>query len=165
VQLCPRFVVLVLVLSFATATPAPAQKPPAKKDELKLTADEQAVIDLTNAERKAAGLPPLTASPKLMAAARSHAANMAKQEKPEHVLDGKEPVDRVKEAGYRFRATGENVAWNQANPKEVLADWMKSPGHRENILRKEYTEIGVAVAKSQKGEPYWVQVFGTPLGK
>ncbi|WP_390699266.1 CAP domain-containing protein [Gemmata massiliana] len=39
---------------------------------------------------------------------------------------------------------------------------MDSEMHRDNILRKDYTEIGVAVAKNEKGEPYWVQVFGKP---
>ncbi len=152
---------LVLVFALASVVAAQEKKQPAKKDEVKLTKEEQAVIDLTNAERKAANLPPLKMNPKLMTAAREHAANMAKQEKSSHTLDGKEPADRVKAAGYRFRATGENIAWNQESPKEVLGDWMKSQGHRENILKKEYTEIGVAVAKSVKGEPYWVQVFGT----
>jgi uncharacterized protein YkwD len=132
------------------------------KDPAKLTDDEQAVIDLTNAERKKADLKPLKMNPKLMAAARKHAANMAAQEKLEHVLDEKDPEDRAKAAGYKPDAIGENLAWNQQNPKEVLEVWMKSEQHRDNILSKDYTEIGVAVAKNKKGEPYWVQVFGTP---
>jgi uncharacterized protein YkwD len=37
---------------------------------------------------------------------------------------------------------------------------MNSEPHRENILKPEYDEIGVAVAKSDKGDRYWVQVFG-----
>ena len=136
-----------------------------KKDELKLTKDEQGVIDLTNAERKKAELPPLKVNAKLMAVARAHAENMAKQEKAEHVLDDKKPTDRAKEAGYKYAWLGENVAWNAQNPKEALEGWMDSPPHKENILKKEYTEIGVAVAKSKSGEPYWVQLFGSPRGK
>jgi uncharacterized protein YkwD len=155
--------ILTAVLFFAVAPLVAGDEP--KADDLKLTKDEQAIIDLTNAERKKADLPPLKANAQLMAAARSHAANMAKQEKAEHVLDDKKPTDRVKEAGYKYSRFGENVAWNPQDPKEALEGWMNSPPHKEKILNKEYKEIGVAVAKSTKGEPYWIQVFGTQRGK
>jgi len=137
-------------------------KPDSKKNQLKLTKEEQAVIDLTNAERKKADLSPLTPNAQLMSAARAHAANMAKQDKLEHVLDEKNPSDRVKDAGYKYAETGENIAWNARSSKEVVKGWMESPHHKENILKTEFTEIGVAVVKNKKGEPYWVQVFGTP---
>lgn len=146
----------------ALLPPAPGQE---KKDELKLSKEEQELIDLTNAERKKAELPPLAVNPKLMAAARAHAENMARQEKLEHTLDDKDPAARVTDAGYKFRTTGENVAWNADTPKEAVKDWMDSPPHRENILKKGYADIGAAVAKSKKGERYWVQVFGAELEK
>jgi uncharacterized protein YkwD len=133
-----------------------------KKDQLKLTEEEQAVIDSTNAERKKANLKPLAANALLMKAARLHAANMAKQDKLDHVLDKKNPADRVKDTGYRYFATGENIAWNPATPADAVKGWMDSPPHKENILNNKYTEIGVALAKNEKGEIYWVQVFGTP---
>ncbi len=154
---------LVLLFALAPLTSAQDKKEP-KTDEFKLTAEEKAVIELTNAERKKAdkGLGALTMNPRLMEAARAHAANMAKQDKLEHVLDEKDPGDRAKAAGYKSTFVGENVAWNQKTPAQVLETWMKSEGHRENILRPEYTEIGVAVARNKKGQPYWVQVFGKP---
>ena len=135
-----------------------------KKAELKLTADEEAIIELTNAERHKAenDLKPLKMNPQLMEAARKHAENMAAQDKLDHKLDDKEPVDRTKAAGYKSTFVGENIAWNQKSPKDALKAWMESEDHRENILRPEYTEIGVAVAKNKKGEAYWVQVFGKP---
>jgi uncharacterized protein YkwD len=133
-----------------------------KKEAFKLSAEEQGVIDLTNAERKKAdkSLEPLKMNPKLMEAARKHAANMAAQEKLEHELDCKTPADRAEAAGYEWSAIGENIAQGQETPKKVVAGWMDSPPHRGNILNSEYTEIGVAVAKSKSGELYWVQVFG-----
>lgn len=137
--------------------------PPAEKAEFKLTEDEQAVLDATNAERKKEKLEPLTADPKLTEAARSHAANMAKQGKLDHTLDDKTFEDRAKAAGYKYSELGENIAHDQPTPKDVVEAWMKSEGHRKNILNADYTHIGVGVAKSDKGEPYWVQVFGTPL--
>jgi uncharacterized protein YkwD len=155
------------VLAAALFVPAlAAGQPPAakkdKKDKLVLSAAEQGVIDATNAERKKAGLGPLKANPKLMEAARKHAVNMAKQDKLEHDLDGKSPTDRIKAAGYPGRKTGENIAWNPRSPAAAVEGWMNSPPHKENILTKEYTEIGVGLATSANGEPYWVQVFGNP---
>ncbi|WP_020470135.1 CAP domain-containing protein [Zavarzinella formosa] len=134
------------------------EKPP----ELKISDEEQAIVDATNAERKKAELPLLKPNAKLFAAARSHAANMAKQDMLEHTLDEKSTGDRVKALGYKFARIGENIARNQNTPKEVLEGWMNSEDHKENILTKEYTEIGVAIAKNEKEECYWIQVFGTP---
>jgi uncharacterized protein YkwD len=135
-----------------------------KTAELKLTANEEAIIELTNAERQKADkdAKPLKMNPQLMEAARKHAANMAAQGKLDHKLDDKEPSDRTKAAGYKSTFVGENIAWNQKSPKEVMKAWMDSEAHRENILLPQYTEIGVAMAKNDKGEPYWVQVFGKP---
>ena len=149
-----------VALAFAFLPLAVAQE---KKDELKLTKEEEEVIELTNAERKKAELPPLKMNAKLMTAARGHAANMAKQDKLEHTLDEKTATDRVKDAGYKYRQMGENIAWGAEKPKQLVEGWMESPIHKENILTPEFTEIGVGVAKNEKGEPYWVQVFGSRL--
>jgi uncharacterized protein YkwD len=153
---------LLLVPLFATLLVPLAGATDDKKDAPKLSAEEKALIEATNAERKKAELDPLAPNPKLLEVARGHAANMAKQDKLAHDLDGKTPADRVKEAGYPYTRTAENVAWNQPTPKAVVAVWMNSPQHKENILTAEFTEIGVAVARNAKGEPYWVQVFAAP---
>ena len=80
-----------------------------------------------------------------------------------HELDGKKPKDRVKEAGYDYSWVGENVAYGQNTPlSTIFQGWMDSKGHRENILRKEYEELGIGIAKNDKGEVYYTQVFGTP---
>ena len=55
-------------------------------------------------------------------------------------------------AGYSYRAVGENIAWNQPTPKEVVAGWMQSQGHKENLLSDQFTQIGLAVAKSDTGK-------------
>ena len=136
---------------------------PALADELKLSEDEKAVIELTNAERKKADLPPLTPNPKLFAAARAHAANMAKQGKMEHILDGKNPYERIKEAGYKFRVAAENIARSQGDLDDVMKGWMNSKAHRENILAPEFTEIGLGLAKGDNDTVYFAQVFAMPL--
>jgi uncharacterized protein YkwD len=125
-------------------------------------ADEAAVVERTNAERKKVDAPPLTVNPKLSDAARAHALNMAKQDKLEHTLDDKTPDERVTAAGYKWAATAENIGWNERTPKDAVAAWMDSPPHKANMLNPDYTEIGVGVAVNAKGERYWVQVFGKP---
>ena len=74
-----------------------------------LADDEKTILELTNKARAEKNLPPLTVNPLLTAAAKAHSANMAKKGEMNHVLDGKNPADRVKEAGYRYSWTGENI--------------------------------------------------------
>jgi len=119
---------------------------------------EREVIDKTNAARKDAGLPALTVDPTLMKAARQHSDNMAKQEKLDHVLDGKGPHDRLVDLGMQPSATGENIAQGQESAVDALSTWMSSEGHKGNILNPQFTHIGVAKADGPGG-PYWTQVF------
>ncbi len=133
------------------------------EDKFELSADEKALLEETNKARKAEKLHPLEANPKLFAAARFHAAQMAKQNKLEHTLGESDVVKRAKDANYSFAGLAENIAHNQQDSEEVVKDWLKSEGHRKNMLNRDYTEIGLAVSKNEKGERYWVQVFGTPL--
>ncbi|MFT3880553.1 MAG: CAP domain-containing protein [Gemmatales bacterium] len=132
---------------------------------LKLTAEEQELVDLTNAARKKEGLPELQPHPKLFQSARLHAANMAKQDKLDHELDGKTMIDRLQAVEYAVESAAENIAHKQTTPRKVIASWMESEGHRKNILTEDFRHIGVAVAKNAKGERYWVQMFATPLVK
>jgi uncharacterized protein YkwD len=164
-----RFIAFVLAgLFLAAGCRTPRDMPPAE-----LTQDldreiassgsvEQAVISRTNAERKVAGLRPLISSPQLDDAARRHAANMARRNTMDHNLEGRSPADRVKAVGFDYRAVGENIAQKQLTPTAAVDAWMKSPGHRRNLLGEVYTHIGVGMAVNANGEPYWVQVFGTP---
>lgn len=152
-----------LVAALAVAVACSLAAGDDKKDELKLSKDEKALLDQTNVERKKKDLDPLKPNARLFAAARAHAANMAKQEKLEHELDGRGFAERVADAGYKAAGLAENIGWNFATPKAAVEGWMSSEGHRANLLGKDYTEVGLAVAKSAKGELYWVQVFAVPL--
>lgn len=160
-------IVHALTIGLALAAPSLADPPKAndKKPAFKLTADEQAVLDLTNAERKKAELPALKANELLRKAARDHSANMAKQQKLAHVLDDKGPDARIKALGYKFSAMAENCAQGQPTPAEAVSSWMSSPDHKENLLNKQYTEIGVGIAADANGQRYWTQVFARPAGK
>jgi uncharacterized protein YkwD len=157
-----RLAVGSVTLVFSLLVTAQAQE---KKAPVKLSAQERELLDLTNAERKKNDLPPLKANAILTKVARAHSENMAKQEKLDHELDGKNPLDRVKEAKYDYRRMAENIAMSGGEPSMefIMKLWMESPPHKSNILKDGFTEIGIGVAKNGKGETYCTQVFGTPL--
>lgn len=127
---------------------------------------EYRVLELINAYRRQQGLSDLSISLKLVAAAQGHADNMARQRKMDHVLDGKEPAERVLAEGYRFRWTGEiiysgNGSWN--TPEKAVDWWLHSPGHHERIVFPDYTQAGVGVRVGDDGLTYYSVSFGTPL--
>jgi uncharacterized protein YkwD len=127
-----------------------------------LTEGEKKFLELTNAERARHKLPPLKLNLTLSKVARAHSANMAKQNKMVHVLDGKDQFARIKGSGYRYRYAGENVARGNIEITEMVEALMKSEGHRKNILKKEYTELGVGLALGGKDLTYYTQVFASP---
>jgi uncharacterized protein YkwD len=151
-----------LAVLIAAGSLAGAQEK-ARDEKVEMTRDEKAVLDATNKERAKEKLPPLNPNPILFRVARAHSSNMAKQNKMEHELDGKKPNDRTKEAGYKSGWIGENIAAGyEFPPLEVIKTWMASKGHRENILNPTYTEIGIGIARTPRGELYYTQVFGRP---
>ena len=120
------------------------------------------MVELTNAERAAAGLAPLTASPQLSDAARAYAGILAGGDCFAHTC-GPVPglADRGERAGYTgWTSLGENLAAGQPSPEEVVREWMASPGHRANILDPAFAEIGVATATGGPYGIYWVEAFG-----
>ena len=131
------------------------------------------VVELVNAARshgrkcgreRFAAAPPLNVSRDLNDAATDHARDMARRKYFEHRgLDGSQPKDRVRRAGYESRLTGENIALGPESAEEVVAGWLDSPGHCENIMDPRFRDIGVGVATGRgRGQIYWVQNFGVP---
>ena len=76
---------------------------------------------------------------------------------------GSRPKDRAVRAGFRAKIASENVASGQKSFSDVMQSWEGSVGHRENLLRPEVTTIGVAMAKSSSGRPYWTLMLGAEL--
>jgi uncharacterized protein YkwD len=111
-----------------------------------------------NAERATAGCAPLSADSGLAAVARAHSADMRDRDFFSHDNpDGLDPFDRAAAAGLDARA--ENIAYGYADAAEVMAGWMGSRGHRENILDCDLRTLGVGVATGPGG-PWWTQLFG-----
>jgi uncharacterized protein YkwD len=142
-----------------TVAPAPpADDPPPEPSTPDQAALEQRVVELTNAERAAAGCAPLGVDQRLGAAARAHSADMADQDYFSHTgANGSSVQSRVEAQGYAWRRLAENIAFGYPTPEAVVAGWMDSEGHRANILNCELTQIGVGYDRS-----YWTQNFGTP---
>ena len=151
-------VLLVLGLVCLPALTAVAIEPP--------EADRaHSLVQLANQQRVRAGLPALRANPRLMRAAQTHAEQTAALRKLAHVLPNARhprPEDRLKASGYDWSAFGENLAFGQRSTSEATAEWMKSPGHRKNLLSPNYTELGTGYATDDRGRAYYVQVFGRP---
>jgi len=88
---------------------------------------------------------------------------VAKNGRMTHVgEDGKGPADRINDEGYREASSGENIATGYASPVSVMNGWMTSPGHKNNILGREYRHVGLGVAPAPSERLYWAAVFASP---
>ncbi|MCX6719695.1 MAG: CAP domain-containing protein, partial [Candidatus Staskawiczbacteria bacterium] len=137
--------------------------------ETKIVLLQSKIISETNLQRQQNGnLPELKENTRLNEAASAKASDILQNQYFEHVSpSGVDPGKLVQQYGYEYIVAGENlILGNFKDEKEVVQDWMDSPGHRANILNNRYSEIGVAIVKgTYKGETVWVgvQEFGLPL--
>ena len=122
------------------------------------------MLDLVNEERMRELLAPVSWCPALARSATAHSQEMAAENYFEHQsLDGREVWDRARAEGYDYQTVGENIAVGQRDVAEVMQGWMDSSGHRENIMKPDYTHLGSGVATGDfEGEQsiYWTQNFG-----
>jgi hypothetical protein len=122
------------------------------------------VFRLVNDERAIRGLPALAWNDLLFDAAQGHSIDMAVHDTMSHTgSSGSQLSDRISAAGYEFRACAENIAYNYVDPAAVVAGWMESRGHSQNILNENFCELGVGLAYSDSDHPYWTQNFGRPV--
>jgi len=118
-----------------------------------IAAVEASTLCLLNEQRAAAGLKAVKTNSVLQNAATAYSRSMVASVFFSHTgADGSQPLDRIRATGYIPRlgtwAIGENLAWGasvRATPRAIMTAWMDSPGHRANILTKEYDEVGVGV--------------------
>lgn len=139
--------------------PSPAPSPPTRKDDPPLAIDmatliEQAIVERTNTERAAEGRQLLSSDHMLANVARLHSNDMIAGAYFSHEdKNGCNSSCRASDAGYAWRAIGENIYMMSGYSvsadeaaDSIVKGWMKSPGHRANILREDYTHIGVGVS-------------------
>ena len=125
------------------------------------------LADLTNQERQTQNLPALTVSPLLNEAAQMKANDMATNGYFAHTSPtGKTPWYWLEQAGYNYQYAGENLAINFSDSKDVTDAWLASPGHKANIVKENYTEVGTGVASGMyQGYQtiFVVQDYANPL--
>ena len=125
---------------------------------------ENEVIRLVNVERSKKGLGALQANWELSRVARYKSQDMANKGYFSHTSPTYgSPFAMMENFGIRFSSAGENIAYGQRTPAEVMKGWMNSAGHKANILSPSYTQIGVGLAKNKSGTSYWTQMFIKPL--
>jgi uncharacterized protein YkwD len=124
------------------------------------------VLCLLNRERARRNLPRLRTSDRLAKAAARHSRDMVKRRYFNHVSPGGSTmVRRIRATGWlrgaRSYSFAENIAWgsgDHATPASIVDGWMRSPGHRNNILQRRFTQLGVGVAlgspESRAGATY-----------
>lgn len=168
-RILPALVALLLVAAglglreSRTATDgAPAKRLSAKRSpcgedvgvwasNLGLRRSRELTLCLLNEQRTKAGRPPLRSEPRLELAAQRYAREMVNGRFFAHDSPtGTDPQDRILMAGYPAQAasSGENLAWgtgSEQSPVEIVDGWMHSPGHRENILRPAFSEVGIGI--------------------
>ncbi|MEA2483620.1 MAG: hypothetical protein QOC55_1567 [Thermoleophilaceae bacterium] len=158
--ICP---LLLLAAVAAGASPASAATVCASADgptaQASTVALANSTLCLVNQERSSRGLKPLKANKRLANAATSHARDMNARGYFSHDTEGGGTfVDRIRKAGYMptrvFPTLGEDLAWGSGTlgtPREIVAAWMASPGHRANILDRKFREGGMGVAFGDPG--------------
>lgn len=126
----------------------------------------EALLNETNAQRIKYNLPPLKLNDKLMQAAANKANDVfSKNYWAHYAPDGTSPWFFFEQVGYQYLYAGENLAKDFTESQAVVAAWMNSPTHRDNILKPDYEEIGFAVMEGNlqgADTVLVVQLFGKP---
>ncbi len=148
-----------------------------------ISADEQTILDAVNVARATArncgttafaATTPLIWNAQLAAAAKLHSDDMAQNgyrgtatdAEAAHIgTDGSTPQQRITQAGYVWKTSGENVAvgYTIGGASDVVAAWLNSPGHCSNIMSPKYKEIGVSYVFNDKMKynSFFTQDFGS----
>ncbi|MDW0110073.1 CAP domain-containing protein [Sporosarcina aquimarina] len=121
---------------------------------------ERQLFDLTNAARVRHGRSILDWDNAVAGTGRKHSTDMAENDYFAHDnLQGLSPFDRIKDDGIRFKRAGENLAYGQSSSIFAHEGLMNSKGHRENILLKDYSSLGVGVSFNKDMQPYFSEEF------
>lgn len=165
-------VALVIGASFAFLLPSTASTrtpttvaPRPVLTPMSLDGMAREVVYLVNLQRAQHDLPPLRVNARLTEGAKLQAQQIAATGVLEHFILGAPyptPSIRAEVAGYAWNALGENLALGYADAPSAVAAWMRSPGHRANILGNGYSETGVVLASDRQGQLIFVQTFGSP---
>ena len=130
------------------------------------SAFELRVFELTNHQRRIHGLLPLQWHDAASCAARGHSMDMHRYDLMRHSSsDGSNARQRLERSGIsNLRSWSTNIAGGWSTPEEVVAAWMQSPHYRQNIIRRDFTHIGIGFVPRPQGSnsrfpTYWTAKF------
>lgn len=132
-----------------------------------LDALRSAVVCLINQQRTSRGLPALSVSQELNRSAQGWTNTMVLTGQFTHG-PGDAFAGRINAAGYNWQTAGENIAAGYGTPRSVVAGWMASTDHCQNILDPSFRDVGTGVSSSAVGVyggGTWTQDFGLRLGQ
>lgn len=159
----------VLLLIIATVLVSVIQ--PAQKRGVLAYATNVSVnslLEATNKQREDNKISDLTMNSELVAAAQAKANDMISRNYWSHnTPDGKEPWVFINNTGYKYQKAGENLAYGFTTSDDTITGWMNSPPHRENLLDKDFTEVGFGFANGNDynnsgRETVVVAMYGRP---
>jgi uncharacterized protein YkwD len=161
-------VAIPFLLAGLLALPSAAQACRGQNDgKAPFDAQEKTMLCLVNRARAAHGLPALTAARPLVKAADRKARDILRCDEFSHEACGREFTFWMTRFGYHGCAEGENIAWGSGGlgtPGSIFRAWMRSPGHRENILGP-YEDTGLGLQSGRlegyRGAHIWTQEFGS----
>ena len=164
--------VVALALSLAQASAGSAAPSvacaAAKRADLGPAAQERAMICLINRERTKRDLAPVRSNPRLARSAAAKNRDMLRCGDFSHTACGRSFTTTFKQARYRGRSVGENIAWGTGRlgtPAAIHRAWMRSPGHRRNTLSPKWRDVGVDVRPRARflgnaGAAVWTAQYG-----
>jgi uncharacterized protein YkwD len=123
-----------------------------------------AVVCLINLQRTSRGLPALKADSRLDRSAQGWTNEMVSHHEFTH---GADFAERISSAGFRWSQAGENIASGFPTPASVVAGWMGSAGHCQNILSPTFREVGTGASPGATvvSPGTWTQDFGLLMGQ
>lgn len=127
-----------------------SHKPTVQASTATSTPDVYGIWKGVNNVRSKAGAQQLSLNAQLNQAAKAKCHDMVARDYDDHVApDGKQPwYFFITQSGYKYQTAGENIATNEGDDAKTISAWMSSPGHKENILRSEFNETGIAICHS-----------------
>ena len=150
---------------------APASACPGSTDPAaSVASQEEAIACLVNWARAQARLRPLGRPASLGRAATLKGRKVASCRQFSHTPCGADPRAPLNAVGYRYSTMGENLllgTWGKVTPRETVAAWLRSPGHRANVLHPGFRQLGAALVRAPGMRPdgdgaLWVTEFATP---
>ncbi len=156
-------IIIIVVAKGAVAAAIYFYPPIIENTSVEISTKE--IIKLTNDYRIDNGLKPLKENPRLNQAAINKAKDLLTKEYFDHTSpDGKKFSEWIKEVNYKYFFVGENLAIDFKTADDTFKGWLNSPKHKDNILKDQYQEIGVAAVKgkyNKRDTIIIVQLFGS----